>query len=820
MNTVSILDYEYKTEDKELIAEFKKLAPNFELDDFQKHAVEKIRNSENVLVTANTGCGKTKCMEYGIIDALNKNKKCIITSPIKALSNQKFYEFKKKFKGVASVGIFTGDIKYNPDADIIIMTAEILRNLLYKKSYESQNIQYKLDININIDEDVRCVVMDEAHYINDESRGKVWEETLTLLPPHINLVLLSATIGNADHFAKWLSEIKNKPCHWIPKKERVIPLTHYLYYSTRNPKKGDTSITNMIMKKSNKLVELVNSNEDFNENTLDQFQAIKRANDKLNNTYTNRKVVVNNVLKHLQKKKLLPALFFIFSRKQCEEYAHCVELCFNTKQEQTRVEKLINNNIHRLYNKDIYLKSNEYLELKNLLMKGIAYHHSGMRTVFKEIIEMLCNEGLVKVLFATETFAVGINAPIKTVLFTSLQKYSNEGHRYLNTAEYKQMAGRAGRRGLDKVGTVVLLTNLIDMPVAQQLKGIMCGNSANISSRFSLNYQFILKIILSEYITFESFLKNTLMNKEASVQRARLLRDIEEQKQRISKLPQTQITTEEYDRYYDIKERLYGKVKTTKGEKKYVKKIEATGNFEDDYNLYLANYEEYNYLNKLQYELDNWKDSTTFDLELIINMLAENDYIKMEEGQDYKTLTKENVTLKGILASQINETNELLMTELITKKYFDRLNEEEICGMLGVFLHTTCLSDEMKTSTCDNLDIPRRLKKMIKHMENLNHKLEESETKMQIFMDTNWELNYDMIEYMYKWCSGVSFKNLYFDNYVGNFIKDVLKLSNILDTMEILASIVGNTNLVQKIQNIKPRILRDCVSNESLYIKI
>ena len=199
----------------------------FELDDFQRETVQYIQREENVLVSAPTGSGKTFCATYAISQYITRypNKRVIYTSPIKSLSNQKRNEFSKKFKGIAHVGIATGDIKYSLDSQILVMTAEILRNLLHKNDKIT-----KLDLKFDLDKDVSCVIMDEAHYIGDFSRGNIWEETLILLNKNIKLLLLSATLGNGESVRDWLTCIKNIPCHLVLKKNRVIPLIHQMYH--------------------------------------------------------------------------------------------------------------------------------------------------------------------------------------------------------------------------------------------------------------------------------------------------------------------------------------------------------------------------------------------------------------------------------------------------------------------------------------------------------------------------------------------------------------------------------------------------------------
>ena len=815
MNKVSVLDYKFKNYNDFLRSQFA-FYP-FELDDFQKHSIEKIVKNENILITAATGSGKTLPAEYSIINSWKKGKKIIYTSPIKSLSNQKFFEFKKKFKDI-SFGILTGDVKFNPEADCIIMTTEILRNLLYKKQYDSDKISYKLDLDIDLKNDVDTIIFDEVHYINDQDRGKVWEECLVLLPKHINLVLLSATINNAEEFALWLQKIKQKPCHLIPKKERIIPLNHYLFYTTRFPKKSKTDPEHikLVSNKADKLVHIMDNNKKFNDLNYEQMRKLKDYDYKTYNSYNNEVIVIQKMIKLLEKKSMLPALFFVLSRKRCLKLAQCIEQPLIKPEEMNHIKSIINYNLHRLDNPKFYLESKEYYELEPLLLKGVAIHHSGLRPIFKEIIEILYANGLIKVLFATETFAIGVNMPTKTVIFTDIKKFTNSDHRYFKTSEYLQMAGRAGRRGLDKIGTVILMANLFDLPQINSLKSMMAGNTENIISKFDVSYKFILKILLNDEYNFNDFLKNTLIFKQNNQYSDNNKVKYEELKDLFDNLKLCS-TIEDFNKYYNLK---YESPLLSNNEKKYIKKFEKKENFKEHYNLYLQNYDNYSHMLFLENEIKN-SDYNNYIFQSLVNILQYlNDNKYIENYTDISSITKENVTLSGIICSQINECNEIILSQMLLNNYFDDLNDEQICGLLSVFCNTKCLNDEMKVLNTDELDIDNKLKERLKKLENMKNDLESKEQSLNIHINTEWDLNYDMVEYNYKWCRGDDFNSLYFDNYTGNFIKDVLKLDNLLCTLEVLCTNLEKFDLYNKLTQIHSKILRDIVTTESLYIKL
>lgn len=813
MNKLSLLDGKFKNYNDFISNEFK-MYP-FELDDFQKHSIEKILMNENILITANTGSGKTLPAEYSIINSWRKKKKTIYTSPIKSLSNQKFFEFSKKFKDI-KFGILTGDIKFNAgEADCIIMTTEILRNLLYKKQYDSSNIDYKLDIDLDLD-DVDSIIFDEVHYINDNDRGKVWEECLVLLPKKINLVLLSATINNADEFALWLQKIKNKPCHLIPKKERIIPLNHYFFYACKYPKKGKNKeeLSNLINKKANKLVHIMDNDRKFNDINYHQINQLKKLDYDSYNSYNNQVIVIQKVVNLLEKKNMLPALFFVLSRKKCLTLANCIEQPLINQQEMTTIKNIINYHMHRLDNPKLYLESEEFQEIEKLLYKGIAIHHSGLRPVIKEIIEILYGNGLIKVLFATETFAIGVNMPTKCVIFCNLKKFTNTDHRFFKTSEYLQMAGRAGRRGIDKIGTVILLANLIDTSEFTNIKTMMTGATENIVSKFDISYNFILKILLNEEYDSLDFFKNTLIFKQNNANSDKLKIRYNELDELFKSLT---IDFDKFNRYYTLTNE---SEKLSKNQKKFIKKTETEENFKDSYQRYLDNYENHCEYKYLETQVDNVDyNNYIFDsLHNVLKFLQQHNYIS--NYTDVGNLDKVVVEKKGILSSQVNECNEILLTEMLTNGFFDNLNDEQICGLLSVFSNTKCLNDDMKVYNFDVLDIDNNLKDKLRDLEKMKDNLEKSVLEHKINISTEWELNYDMIEYNYKWARGDAYGSLNFDNYIGNFIKDVLKLDNVISTLEILCTNLDKIELYNKISQIHHKILRDIVTSESLYIKM
>ncbi|XP_075039653.1 exosome RNA helicase MTR4 [Mixophyes fleayi] len=451
----------------------------FILDAFQREAILCIDNNQSVLVSAHTSAGKTVCAEYAIALALREKQRVIFTSPIKALSNQKYREMFEEFQ---DVGLMTGDVTINPTASCLVMTTEILRSMLYRGS--------------EVMREVAWVIFDEIHYMRDSERGVVWEETIILLPDNVHYVFLSATIPNARQFAEWICHLHKQPCHVIYTDYRPTPLQHYIF-----PAGGDG------------LHLVVDENGDFREDNFNTaMQVLRDAGEAAKGDQKGRKggtkgpSNVFKIVKMIMERNFQPVIIFSFSKKDCEAYAlQMSKLDFNSDEEKKMVEEVFNNAIDCLSDEDKKLPQVEHV--LPLLKRGIGIHHGGLLPILKETIEILFSEGLIKALFATETFAMGINMPARTVLFTNARKYDGKDFRWISSGEYIQMSGRAGRRGMDERGIVILM---VDEKLSPAIgKQLLKGSADPLNSAFHLTYNMVLNLLRVEEINPEYMLEKS-----------------------------------------------------------------------------------------------------------------------------------------------------------------------------------------------------------------------------------------------------------------------------------------------------------------------
>lgn len=524
---------------KELVPEMAREWP-FELDTFQKEAVYHLEHGDSVFVAAHTSAGKTVVAEYAIALAAKHMTKAIYTSPIKALSNQKFRDFRLTFD---DVGILTGDVQIRPEASCLIMTTEILRSMLYRGA--------------DLIRDVEFVIFDEVHYVNDLERGVVWEEVIIMLPEHVTLILLSATVPNTYEFASWVGRTKRKNIYVISTPKRPVPLEHYLWAGKDMFKIVDSE--KRFLENGWKLAnDVLQGNEKQKAAPIQDARGGRgggntrgaaRGNNNVrgqNNrggpqrggpqrgggarglpSHTGRGNIARtgrgggrttaaqdrniwvNLVQHLRKADLLPACIFVFSKKRCEENAAALSnMDYCTAAEKSAIHMTVEKSMARLRPEDRQLP--QILKLRELLSRGFAVHHGGMLPILKEVVEILFARSLVKVLFATETFAMGLNLPTRTVVFSGFRKHDGRSFRDLLPGEYTQMAGRAGRRGLDPVGTVIIVAPGADeAPPTIRLRQMMLGEPTKLRSQFRLTYNMILNLLRVEALKIEEMIKRS-----------------------------------------------------------------------------------------------------------------------------------------------------------------------------------------------------------------------------------------------------------------------------------------------------------------------
>ncbi|KAI4290502.1 MAG: hypothetical protein L6R35_000226 [Caloplaca aegaea] len=521
---------------RELVPEMARTWP-FELDVFQKEAVYHLESGDSVFVAAHTSAGKTVVAEYAIALAAKHMTKAVYTSPIKALSNQKFRDFRQEF---SDVGILTGDVQIKPEASCLIMTTEILRSMLYRGADLLRDVEY--------------VIFDEVHYVNDLERGVVWEEVIIMLPQHVILILLSATVPNTYEFASWVGRTKKKDIYVISTPKRPVPLEHFLWAGKAMHKivDADKRFLDQGWKEANaamsgkdhvKLTASMGSptagrgashtgrarggqaprgvihtavGQRGNGQPRGRGQSQRGAGNIARTgrgggrtTAAQDRNVWVHLIQHLRKHELLPACIFVFSKKRCEEDAEALSnLDFCTASEKSAIHMTIERSIARLKPEDRVLP--QIRRLRELLSRGIAVHHGGLLPIVKEIVEILFAKTLVKVLFATETFAMGLNLPTRTVVFSGFRKHDGRSFRDLLPGEYTQMAGRAGRRGLDPVGSVILVSQgSEEAPPAATLKQMILGEPTKLRSQFRLTYNMILNLLRVEALKIEEMIKRS-----------------------------------------------------------------------------------------------------------------------------------------------------------------------------------------------------------------------------------------------------------------------------------------------------------------------
>ena len=430
----------------------------FPLDDFQVHAMESIEDGRSVIVCAPTGSGKTAVAEFAVRRVIEQGHRCFYTTPLKALSNQKFHDFREQF-GENQVGLLTGDVSVNRGAAVVVMTTEVYRNMLYGTSLgEVERNLYG----------VQAVVLDECHYMNDPERGTVWEESIIYSPESVQLIALSATVANADDLRAWF-EHTHGDTDLIISYHRPVPLRHYYFRGQRG---------GLLFGKDGKLQErwkraaMPTSRKGFRRRPKAETEELARPED---------------VVAELEREDMLPAIYFVFSRKGCEA---SMERCRGKliENKELREERAIQ--IEAMLKDAPSLATHSHLPA---LYEGLATHHAGLLPAWKSLVERLFQKGLIQVVFATETLAAGINMPARSTVISCVSKYTGDGHRLLTASEFLQMSGRAGRRGMDKLGYVMVVHHPKEMVTA--VAKLAKSEADPLDSNFRPGYGMVLNLL-------------------------------------------------------------------------------------------------------------------------------------------------------------------------------------------------------------------------------------------------------------------------------------------------------------------------------------
>ncbi len=752
---------------------------DFEPDDFQKEAFDCINDSKSIVVCAPTGAGKTCIAEHAIHRALEENTRLFYTTPLKALSNQKFYDFGRKY-GEGNVGLLTGDTSINREAPIVVMTTEVFRNMLYNTNFGNVKDNLK---------DVKYVVLDEVHYMNDEQRGTVWEESIIYCPSNIQIIALSATIANSKQLCDWINTVHSKT-ELIYTDFRPVPLRHY-YFDSSKP----TEILPLLTP-DGKLNRKIKPEKKMN---YYGRQAKKR------NT-------VKDVISVLHKKEMLPAIFFTFSRKKCDENMEkCSEINLITNEEakQIRIE------IQEFLKEHTYLENNKNLEY---LYNGVASHHAGLLPAWKLLVERLFQKGLIKVVFATETLAAGINMPARTTVISAISKRTDSGHRMLTANEFLQMSGRAGRRGMDKIGYVVVMGTQFQSP--DEVAELVKSASNPLESRFSPSYSMVLNLL--QNLELEQAKELILKSFGYFSSNDRLKPIILQQlnyEQTLTKLKNEKcpfnLTSEDLIEFNRLKDKfiVYRKLTRTlqkqakqKGDKNAPEVLEYTNQTNEirkqmeqykceicrGYKKHMKNLEIINRYEKRYKEtcknIEKQKDIYWNKFLAHKDILEKMGYIQNGYPTD-----------SGIVCSMVRAENELFLSEIILKGILDELQPYELASVICALV-----TEDLRTDVYPNCPISKNTRKALNKIKEIRKKIAILQREEDI--DTEMYINSFYSPLMEQWVQDTPWEDIakQVDSSEGDIVRIFKRTVDVLRQLTILPHISEEvkSNAKIAIQNI------------------
>ena len=817
---VKICTLIYPAENEELNKEyFAPYTEKYGLHDFQKWSIDATINGHHVLACAPTGSGKSLCAEFAIDFFWKKGKKSIYCSPIKSLSNQKYYDFQRKFPSI-SIGLITGDIKINPLADCLIMTTEILLSTFLHLA------------------DLGCVIFDEIHMIGDKDRGHVWENCILQLPDHIQIIGLSATLDNPERFAEWIetkgtneNDLFLKKVYLTRKLIRPVPLTHYSFITVNSgifKAIKDKDVHQEIKKLIDSPFVIQDDKGVFNDQTFLNMTKMLTLFEN-NNIRVKRAHALTQVSKFLVENEMLPALCYVFSIKkleQCAEELNYPLLEFDSKVPYTiayECEQIM----RKLPNYQEYLLLPEYIKLVALLQKGVGIHHSKMMPVLREIVELLFARGLIKMLFCTTSVAIGLNLPVKTSIFTDIYKHNGTEVCILEGHEYVQAAGRAGRLGIDPVGSVIHLNNLFAKTGIISYKTMLKGAPQRLVSNFKISYNLLLNSIIGEKNEeknedLSALVKRSMIQYEIGAQVAGLKSDID----RVSKkgaFIQQKVPQDRLEEYLGLKAKQPALV--NKKRKDCDKAIAA---LEDSYKTIVKEVEIYKKslentleLSELTNKLSGVENILNADVLAVLDLLLDKGFVETHQNVKGGGL---GLLLKGHVATHFKEVPCLIFASLVLDKKFAGLEAKEIAAFLSCFTNVK-VGDDFRDLT--PVSTNTKVLHLVTDVNQMSNEYVDLELKKRMNTGTEYGMIFDLIDYIILWADCTSepeckllLQQICLEKgiFLGEFVKAILKIVAIVAELSSVAELVNDLELLQSLRQV-PLILQKFVAtNQSLYV--
>jgi superfamily II RNA helicase len=815
--------------------------PGLTLSPFQKWAIKAIADGQHSLVTAHTGSGKTLPAEYAILRAAKRGKRVIYTAPIKALSNTKLADLRKRYPDI-SFGLITGDITDNPEAQVLIMTTEVLPNTICnmraRKAETPDAPHLPLSFEMDIDNELEAVVFDEVHYINDEDRGGAWEQAILLLPPTVQLVMLSATIDRPEAFAGWVETAKQtqaaaagiapKKLYLSSSKTRSVPLTHHLWFTCAS--RGTTHPASKDIVGGLRETELVvqGPGVQFDERLYAKVAKATRCVQE-NRIALRRAGILDGLLRHLARTERLPAICFVFSRRQVECCAREVSFSLHGEGDAALVATIEKECRHilasRLPNHQEYLELPEYLQLLNMLKKGVAIHHAGVLPIFREMTEMLFEKRMIKVLFATETLAVGVNFSTASVVFTALSKFDGSTHRTLLPHEYTQMAGRAGRRGIDTEGHVWVCANLCGMDCLRPsaCRTILCGAPPALTSKFKVGLGMVLSLGHGGEDLEQSVLGSTLLGVDlASQARAETARAAELTKEAVTareglkwaRTPGTVLT-----RYLEAEGELRGARKRQRT--RIQRELQE---LERDHRTLKTDVSAARGAAEAEARAKQCAEAAQYPTTVLPTLVSATKRLLADSGfcdADGK------LTVLGQIATQVREAHPLALAVLIQEmEYCAEVTPAQLAAVLSCQCGMSVPADSGQPATAASGDpvvdrAAKRYSSLLLHFEGLEH-------ERGLCSGEEYSYQFTLLRPVLDWCASedaeackqVMARTSRHGAYVslGGFVKAMLKICNMAAELEKAAEAAGRLELKEKASGVPPLLLKYVATAQSLYV--